>query len=172
MIADLPYREIWLVDFEFTCPPGERPEPACLVAWELRCGRKIRLWRDQFGPLPPYPLDANSLFVAYFASAEMSCHRALGWPMPARILDLFHRIPGHDQRPPRPRRRFSKGIYLGRPRLFRARPYRASRESRYAEEVHGRQLQLLVARRARGRPGLLRNRRGGLGGSCPRCCQN
>jgi hypothetical protein len=29
------------------------------------------------------------LFVAYYASAELGCHLALGWPMPARILDLF-----------------------------------------------------------------------------------
>jgi DNA polymerase I len=86
---NLPYREIWAVDFEFSAPPGERPEPVCLVACELRTGRKIRLWRDQFGPVPPYPIDADSLFVAYYASAEMGCHRALGWSMPARVLDLF-----------------------------------------------------------------------------------
>jgi DNA polymerase I len=87
----LPYREVWAVDFEFSAPPGERPEPACLVAWELNGGggQKIRLWRDKFGPLPPYPLDEGSLFVSYFASAEMNCHRSLGWPMPARVLDLF-----------------------------------------------------------------------------------
>jgi DNA polymerase I len=88
-VSDLPYREVWLADFEFASLPGERPEPACLVALELRSGRKIRLWRDQFGDMPPYPLDENSLFVAYFASAEMCCHRVLGWPMPARVLDLF-----------------------------------------------------------------------------------
>jgi DNA polymerase I len=88
-VIDLPYREIWLADFEFRQPDGERPEPACLVAMELRSGRKIRLWRDQFGPLPPYPLDPHSLFVAFYASAEMCCHRVLGWPMPARVLDLF-----------------------------------------------------------------------------------
>jgi DNA polymerase I len=51
-VIDLPYREIWLVDFEFCQPPGERPEPACLVAMELRTGRKTRVWRDRFGPRP------------------------------------------------------------------------------------------------------------------------
>src|SRR5262245_18931607 len=69
--------------------PGERQEPVCLVARELRSGRTINLWRDQFGPVPPYPLDPDCLFVSYYASAELGCHRALGWPMPARILDLF-----------------------------------------------------------------------------------
>jgi hypothetical protein len=29
------------------------------------------------------------LFIAYYASAELGCHLALGWPRPTRILDLF-----------------------------------------------------------------------------------
>jgi DNA polymerase I len=85
----LPYRQIWCVDFEFAALPGERPDPECLVARELRSGAKIRLARSQFGPHPPYRTGPDSLFVAYFASAEMGCHAALGWKMPERILDLF-----------------------------------------------------------------------------------
>src|SRR5258708_6409611 len=84
-----PYREIWAADTEFEVGAGERPVPVCLCARELRSGREIRLWCDQFGPLPPYPTDAGSLFVAYCAWAELGCHLAWGWPMPARILDLF-----------------------------------------------------------------------------------
>ena len=34
-------------------------------------------------------IDADTLFVAYYASAELGCHLALGWPVPARILDLY-----------------------------------------------------------------------------------
>ena len=89
MLEALPYREVWAVDFEFMAPPGERQIPVCLVARELRSGRTIRLWQDQFGPTPPFPISADVLFVAYYASAELGCFRALGWPMPARILDLF-----------------------------------------------------------------------------------
>ena len=63
--------------------------PVCLVARELKGGRQVRLWRDELGPSPPYSLGADSLFVAYYASAEIGCHLALGWPKPARILDLF-----------------------------------------------------------------------------------
>ncbi len=59
------------------------------MAWELRQGRKLRLWRDQFGDTPPYAIDPDALFVAYYASAEIGCHLALGWQRPARILDLF-----------------------------------------------------------------------------------
>jgi DNA polymerase-1 len=83
------FREVWAADFEFVAHPGERPVPVCMVAIEQRSGRTIRLWRDQFGPAPPFPIDAGALFVAYYASAELGCFRALGWPMPARILDLF-----------------------------------------------------------------------------------
>ena len=89
MLDVLPYWEIVLVDFEFIARPGERPEPVCLVAQLLRAGRTIRLWCDQLGPAPPYPVDADTLFVAFYASAELGCHRVLNWPMPARILDLF-----------------------------------------------------------------------------------
>jgi DNA polymerase-1 len=88
-----PDREIWAVDFEFEIGSGvgsgERPDPLCLCARELRSGRELRLWRNQFGSVPPYPTDADSLFVAYYASAELGCHLALEWPMPQRILDLF-----------------------------------------------------------------------------------
>ena len=83
------FTEIWAVDFEFGSEPGENPEPVCLVAWELRSGRKLRLWRDKFGLTPPYPTGPDVLFVAYYASAEIGCHLALGWPAPERVLDLF-----------------------------------------------------------------------------------
>jgi DNA polymerase-1 len=89
MLDALPFREVWAVDFEFAGGEGARPEPVCLVAWELRSGRKLRLWRHQFGSYPPYSIGPDTLFIAYYASAEIGCHLALGWPKPARILDLF-----------------------------------------------------------------------------------
>ena len=90
-----PFAEIWAVDFEFGSNPGENPEPVCLVAWELRSGRKLRLWRDEFGAAPPYPTGPDALFVAYYASAEIGCHLALGWPVPKRALDLFTEFRNH-----------------------------------------------------------------------------
>src|SRR5256885_1258182 len=47
-LSSLPYREIWAVDFEFIAGAGENLDPVCLVAWELRSGRKLRLWQDEF----------------------------------------------------------------------------------------------------------------------------
>jgi DNA polymerase I len=89
LFNQLPFRQVWAVDFEFTANRGERPIPVCMVAQELRSGRKIRLWVGQLGPRPPFPISADTLFVAFSAAAELSCFKVLGWQMPARILDLY-----------------------------------------------------------------------------------
>lgn len=83
------YREVVAVDFEFIATAGNRPIPVCLVAHELRSGRRFRVWQDQFGSAPPYATGQDVLFVAYYASADLGCYRVRGWPMPERILDLF-----------------------------------------------------------------------------------
>jgi hypothetical protein len=83
------FQEIWSVDFEFCEQDGERPEPVCCVAMELRSGRKLRLWRDELPVKAPYSLEQDSLFVAFSSPAEFSCHLVLGWGQPAAILDLY-----------------------------------------------------------------------------------
>ncbi len=84
-----PFKEIWLVDYEFAAAPGERPVPLCLVAKELLTGRTVRLWGDALNGPAPFDLGPETLYVAYYASAEMGCHLALGWPLPANVLDLY-----------------------------------------------------------------------------------
>ena len=85
------FKEIWLVDSEFSAPSGAVPEVRCLVALEYNSGRKIRLWADELDNLsaPPYTIDESSLLAAYYASAEMGCHLVLGWDLPCYVLDLF-----------------------------------------------------------------------------------
>jgi DNA polymerase family A len=86
----LPFRKVYAVDFEFCAPPGERPTPLCVVAKELHSGALIRHWLAGGAPeSPPFDICEDALFVAYYASAELGCHLALDWPMPARILDLY-----------------------------------------------------------------------------------
>ena len=87
----LPFTEVWAADFEFRADAGDTPQPVCLVARELRSGRTLRLWQDELTRLsrPPYPTGTHALFVCYYASAEIGCHLALGWPVPERVLDLF-----------------------------------------------------------------------------------
>lgn len=85
------FREIWLVDFEFMCPPGERPTPLCLVGREFRSGQLLRVWLDgPAGPLDcPIPTGPDVLFIAYYASAELGCYIANGWPLPCLVVDLY-----------------------------------------------------------------------------------
>jgi hypothetical protein len=83
------FREVVVVDFEFTALPGERPEPVCLAAWELRSGRRFRITQGEIPSIPPYATGPDVLFVAFYASAETGCYRALGWPLPERVLDLY-----------------------------------------------------------------------------------
>ena len=50
----------------------------------------MRLSKDELESLEqaPFPVGENALFVCYYASAELGCFLALGWELPARILDL------------------------------------------------------------------------------------
>ena len=88
------YSAVWLVDFEFFAPPGERPVPLCLVAREFLTDRLLRVWLDgessPTGPeSAPFDVGPETLFVAYYASAELGCYLAMDWPLPVRVLDLF-----------------------------------------------------------------------------------
>ena len=85
------FEEIWCVDFEFSVEGCGRPQPVCMVARELRSSRLIRSDQTRLRRLsePPFRIDEMVLYVAYYASAELGCHLALGWPMPANVLDLF-----------------------------------------------------------------------------------
>lgn len=76
-------------DFEFGAPPGERPAPRCVVARELRTGMEWRVWLDGMKAPCPYPVGPRTLFLAYYASAEIACHLVLGWPVPENVIDLY-----------------------------------------------------------------------------------
>lgn len=85
------FNEVWFVDFEFSAPPGELPDPLCMAALELRTGRELRIWQHDLKQMrrPPYQIGKDILVVAYYASAEMGCHLSLGWPLPENVLDLY-----------------------------------------------------------------------------------
>jgi DNA polymerase-1 len=94
---ELPFREIWSIDFEYYPgrglanggKEGDAPVPLCLVAIEMRSGQVIRLWQDELGRFPPYPLDSGALIVSHMFTAEAGCHIARGWGQPASALDTY-----------------------------------------------------------------------------------
>ena len=87
----LPYRSVILGDteYEFGGVDGNLLRPVCAVFKDFATGREWRLRRGAFGAAPPFSTGPDTLFVAYYASAEINFFRALNWPTPARILDLF-----------------------------------------------------------------------------------
>jgi DNA polymerase-1 len=94
MLDRLPFARLIGCDTEFVPTAGERVLPVCLVARELRSGHVWRVMMGEFGPKPPFPIDKQTLLIAYSAPAELSVFEALQWRRPARLLDLFaeHRV--------------------------------------------------------------------------------
>jgi hypothetical protein len=85
------FNEVVLLDTEFVACAGDRVVPVCLVAYELRSGRRHKVF---FGDLlatykNPMPVGSDVLYVAYAAQAEWSAFLSLGWQLPEHTLDLF-----------------------------------------------------------------------------------
>ncbi len=85
---------IWAVDFEFHPAHGKEgnpPVPVCMVAQEILSRSTYRYWQDDLRAMDnaPFPTGPDALFIAYFASAEISCFQQLGWSPPDNILDLY-----------------------------------------------------------------------------------
>src|SRR6478672_9039931 len=99
MLDRLPFKHVVAVDFEFefgghrsmeeASRSGERPRPVCLCAKDLRTGQTWKRFRGEFGSEPLFPTGPDSVLIAYYASAELGCFRALGWRFPSYVLDLF-----------------------------------------------------------------------------------
>jgi DNA polymerase-1 len=85
------FEHVYALDFEFKAPEGDPPEPICMVVKELHSGKEVRYWIDELQDMKCFPLEHSekSVFVAYYASAEMNCFLALNWALPANILDLY-----------------------------------------------------------------------------------
>ena len=63
------------LEMRFRVPPQAKPLSRwAWLAGSYRSGRKARVRCDEFGAAPPYSIHAQVLFIAYYASAEASCH--------------------------------------------------------------------------------------------------
>lgn len=93
------YRAVWVFDTEFTQVAGGHPIPICLVAKELLSNTTIRLRHDQFIEHPPFG-GKDELVVAFSAAGDFGCFLALGWHLPANVVDLYaeHRVLTNGQR--------------------------------------------------------------------------
>jgi hypothetical protein len=86
MTAICGFAHLAWADAEFIAKPGERPHVVCL-AYKIDNEPTRALWENELGSSPPYPIGDDSVFVC-FTQAELTCHLAKGWPLPAHVIDL------------------------------------------------------------------------------------
>jgi DNA polymerase-1 len=86
------WRAISVVDFEYIPPLGSRVDRVvCMVVRDAITGAEVGLFEEDLrrARRAPFPTGPDDLVVTFFASAEISCFLALGWPLPPNVLDLF-----------------------------------------------------------------------------------
>lgn len=93
LFNDADYQLIF-IDFEYRPVDGVTGNPLeviCMVALDSSTNTYTKLWADELAGLSDHPFGGNdrTILVAYYASAEMACFKALGWSWPSNVLDLF-----------------------------------------------------------------------------------
>ena len=82
--------EYWFgIDSDGVPVKGNPLRPVCVCMKDLQSNQSWELWLDEFPAEPPFPLDETTLVVTFNASAESGTFKELGWPAPARVLDLY-----------------------------------------------------------------------------------
>jgi DNA polymerase-1 len=85
------FRNTVVLDFEYEIEGGDLPRVLCMVAYvlneNLQHVRTIRLWRGDFGAVPPFDIGPDTLVVGYSLWAEMTCFLQLGWTFPVHLFD-------------------------------------------------------------------------------------
>ena len=102
MVNTNPFERTIVLDFEFQGRAGDRPALICLAWQDLVSGQAGRIWLDDKVHVDcPFNIGPDTLFVAYYAVAEMQCFLSLGWDLPVNVVDLFaeYRLLSNDDRP-------------------------------------------------------------------------
>jgi len=82
------FKNVVVYDYEFKITPGNPPKPVCVVYKELHSQKIYKQWL--LGPVPRslFPV-SETLFIAHYSNAEVSCDIALGYEKPKYIWDTF-----------------------------------------------------------------------------------
>lgn len=83
------FANIWIVVAAVRAQPGERTEPRTIVAMNFDTKHVIENSHRNGFVEHPYTLGADCLLVTTNGPELVGCHLALGWPVPARLLDLL-----------------------------------------------------------------------------------
>ena len=86
------FTSIWIVLFLAKDRAGESVAPVFLAIADGQQSKPVIevSYQDLLGrQTPPYPTGPTALLVTFDARDLLGCHRALGWPAPARVIDLL-----------------------------------------------------------------------------------
>ena len=88
---DLPFQDIYAIDFEFFGNDGDIQKIVCMVTQNIKTMEISRVWCDQLLEMktPPFIMGENTLLITYFAPAEIQSMLALEWSTALSIIDLF-----------------------------------------------------------------------------------
>ena len=87
------FKNVVVYDYEYKFTPGNPPEPVCVVYKELHTGQITKNWlvgedNKKFYSVSPFPV-SETLFIAHYSNAEVSCDLAMGYEKPIYIYDLI-----------------------------------------------------------------------------------
>ena len=87
------FKNVVVYDYEYKFTPGNPPEPVCVVYKELHTGQITKNWlvgedNKKFYSVSPFPV-SETLFIAHYSNAEVSCDLAMGYEKPIYIWDTF-----------------------------------------------------------------------------------
>ena len=91
LVKDLPFKNIYAIDFEFYGNDGDIPKIVCMVMQNIKTMEISRVWHDQLLEMntTPFNIGENTALITYFAPAEIQSMLALNWSTEVSILDLF-----------------------------------------------------------------------------------
>ena len=82
------FKNVVVYDYEFKIVSGNPPEPVCVVYKELHTQKIYKEWLLGREAKCPFPV-SETLFIAHYCNAEVSCDIALGYEKPRYVWDTF-----------------------------------------------------------------------------------
>ena len=82
------FKHIVVKDYEFRQTAGNHPEPVCVCYKDLKTGEIIKQWLVGHVFPCPFPVD-ETLFIAHWSTAEVSCDIVMGYSKPKYIWDTY-----------------------------------------------------------------------------------
>jgi DNA polymerase I-like protein with 3'-5' exonuclease and polymerase domains len=78
------------IDTEFSAPDGYQPDPICIAWQDIDTGERGSIWLyNQKVPVPPFPIDDQTLIIAHSAPAEVGVFLQMGWSLPENVIDTL-----------------------------------------------------------------------------------